>query len=206
MFFFEKKNQKTFASCAALPTTRPAVGWAALWQPTKPRHARRARASCTTLPLLCAIAGCTSPAPPPPPNFVPIPINDFHPEIFQGRQSCHRDNDIKPDQYEKPLTEIYPIYPTLMQAYEREGKAMVNCTIGVDGVVSNCAIGGWVNSKLFADSLLQMAQSPDLRFQPAMYQGHPIARNHCFFTNFQMDKSNPDPPSIVVEPIKKGSP
>jgi TonB family protein len=206
MFFFEKKNQKTFASSvrAAGTPLRPAPGWAALWQPTKPRHARRARASWTILPLLCAIAGCTSPAPPTPPNFVPIPINDFHPEIFQGRQSCDRDNDIKPDQYEKQLTKIYPIYPSPMAGYEREGKAMVNCTIGVDGVVSNCAIGGWVNSKLFADSLLQWAQS--LRFQPAMYQGHPIARNHCFFTDFHMDKSNPDPPSIVLEPIKRGSP
>jgi len=114
----------------------------------------------TPTPVSNAITAAPSPKPPAPVPFTPAP----------APVAAAPDTDVS----EQPIGGGAPVYPQEMLDDERQGSALVECTVGTDGKTSNCQLINSKGGEAFGVSALQFAQTQTYR--PAMHNGVAIEK------------------------------
>jgi len=104
-------------------------------------------------------------APPTPAPAAPVPFTPPAPAV-----SAVPDSDVS----EVPLDHSTPVYPQQMLDDERQGSALVECTVGTDGRTSGCALLDTKGGAAFGVSALQFAETRTYR--PAMHNGVAIEK------------------------------
>jgi len=118
-----------------------------------------------------AISVAPSPAPPVPVPFTPAP----------APAAAVPDTDVS----EQPIGGGAPVYPQEMLDDERQGSALVECTVGTNGRTSGCQLISSKGGEAFGVSALQFAQTQTYR--PAMHNGVAIEKRKRWNLEFTLN-------------------
>ncbi len=80
-------------------------------------------------------------------------------------------------------------YPPAMQDAQREGRVIVACDVGVDGLTHNCAIQTVLGGAAFGRAALQWVRAA--RYRPAVHNGVPVPEaHHAFNITFKLNNDD----------------